>query len=134
MSYIRCVAIQVSVFPSLMSTSRLTGGPREGLVQGCKLKDMHMRCQTLIHGCLTPGCWSLPSPNSRWHGQRSRLRQSSGLRKQQRNVPWAYWIFFFNRWFYSVFLLLYVYLKFTMLCMQSCITFVLFFLFFSQLY
>ena len=41
MSHIRCVAIQVSVSPSLMSTSRLTGGPREGLVQGCKLKDMH---------------------------------------------------------------------------------------------
>ena len=50
------------------------------------------------------------------------------------HVPWAYGIFFFNRWFHSVFLLLHVYLKFTMLCMQSCITFVLFFLFFSQLY
>ena len=53
------------------------------------------------------------------------------------HVPWAYWFFFFfffDRWFYSVFLLMHVYLKFSMLCMQSYITFVLFFLFFPQLY
>ena len=130
MSHIRCVAIQVSVSPSLMSTSRLTGGPREGLDQGCQLRDTHMRCQMLIQGCLTPGCQSLSGPNSRWHGRRSRLRQSSGLRQQQHMCPGHTGFFFFDSWFYSVFLLLHVYLKLSMLCMQSYIIFVLFFLFF----
>ena len=37
-SHLICAAIQVSVSPSLISTPRLAGGPREGLVQGCKLQ------------------------------------------------------------------------------------------------